>query len=102
MASPHQTSEDTSPSFQEQITHLKELLRKKQEKCTEVCDVEAAEADESKRRQQKSANDQDGLIQQLSRVLSEEEEARVNKIEENVNAGNIALGYQNYILCVIY
>ena len=93
MASSHQASKDTLPSLQEQITHIKELLRRNKHNCAEVCATTILEADENKRRQQKDACDQNRLIEQLLRVLSEEKEARVSKIEESVNTGNIALGH---------
>lgn len=93
MANSHQTSKDTSLGVQKQITHLKELLQRKQDNWAEVCDVEAVEADESKRRQQKSAYDLDQLIEQLSKVMFEEEEARVSKIEESINTGKFTLGH---------
>lgn len=93
MANSHQTSKDTSLGVQEQIAYLKELLQRKQDNWAEVCDVEAVEADESKRRQQKSAYDLDRLIEQLSKVMFEEEEARVSKIEESINTGKFTLGH---------
>ena len=102
MANSHQTSKDTSLGVQEQITHLKELLQRKQDNWAEVCDVEAVEADESKRRQQKSAYDLDRLIEQLSKVVFEEEEARVSKIEESINTGKFTLGHATILSLKTY
>jgi len=76
---------DVQPSLclERELSRLQEILRTKQETCSEVRKVADEQADEKGKRRAKKEAEREELRRKLSRIISEQEEERNRHIEDS-------------------
>jgi len=76
---------DVQPSLclERELSRLQEILRTKQETCSEVHKVADEQADEKGTRRAKKEAEREELRRKLSRIISEQEEERNRHIEDS-------------------
>jgi hypothetical protein len=81
-----------SPSLQQQLSKLHELLSKtKQETCSEIHRVIQEQADEKKNRRVKKDADQDELRRNLTEIISEQEDETNRHVEDSAAGQSISV-----------